>query len=406
MKVELHLLQSVPPSNLNRDDTGAPKDAHFGGHRRARLSSQSLKRAIRTSETFRQIVSERVGIRTRRAVTYLRGHLTEAHGLDDAAAHALARSATEALLRKVGDDDRSNVLYYAARPELDDLAARLAASADATAAAQALAAARREVLPDEEPAKDQQKAIDAATKPLDKAATAVVQQFVKDYKGKTSAADIALFGRFLVEEPSLNIDAACQVAHALSVDRVAPSYDYFTAVDDLQKAGDDDAGAGMIGTTGFTSACFYRYAVVDVDQLARNLGGDRQAARDAVRAFLTAAVTALPSGKQNSFAANVRPETVLAVVRHDGTPLSLVNAFADPVRADGLSLAAHATERLARQWGDMEAMYGGLLPDARPAQVLVATPHVAHLGALADAATPSVRQVIDGVDAAIALEDA
>ncbi len=402
MKVELHLLQSVPPSNLNRDDSGAPKDAHFGGHRRARLSSQSLKRAIRTSETFHRIVSERVGIRTRRAVAYLRDRLVDNHEMDSASAQALARSAVEALLKKVGDDDRSNVLYYAARPELDDLAARLINDDDATEAAAAVAEATASLPEDEKLSKEQAKAVDDAKKPLDKAAGVLVKQFVKDYKGKTSAADIALFGRMLAEEPTLNIDAACQVAHALSVDRVAPAYDYFTAVDDLKDAAEDDAGAGMIGTTGFTSACFYRYAVVDVDQLAQNLDGDREAARDAVRAFLTAAVTALPSGKQNSFAAQVRPEVVMAVVRRDGMPLSLVNAFAAPVQPKEQSLAYHATEKLAEQWNAMETMYGGLMPDAAPTEVFVATPHVEALDGLSESRKDSVREVIDGVDAAIA----
>ena len=403
MKVELHLLQSVPPSNLNRDDTGAPKDAHFGGHRRARLSSQSLKRAIRTSDTFRQIVSDRVGLRTRRSVKYLRERLTGEHGMAEGNAQALARAAVEALLKKVGDDDRSNVLYYAARPELDDLAARLAGDDDATAAAEGVAAAVAGLPEDEKPTKEQQKAVDDAKKPLDKAVGALVKQFVKDYQGKTSAADIALFGRMLAEEPSLNIDAACQVAHALSVDRVAPAFDYFTAVDDLKQGSEDeDKGAGMIGTTGFTSACFYRYAVVDVDQLTRNLGGDREAARDAVRAFLTAAVTALPSGKQNSFAAQVRPELVMAVVRHDGMPLSLVNAFAAPITPDGQRLAYHAAEALSKEWAAMEGMYADLLPDGQAPEVFIATPHRAALGELADSVKDTVRAVIDGVDEALA----
>lgn len=403
MKVELHLLQSVPPSNLNRDDSGAPKDAHFGGHRRARLSSQSLKRAIRTSDVFRQIVSDRVGLRTRRAVKYLRERLVEAHSLDDTQAYVLARAGTEALLKNVGDDDRSNVLYYAARPELNDLASRLAEDEDAAAAAAKVSAVTSDVAEGEKPTKDQKKAIDAAQKPLDKAAAALIKQFVKDYKGKTSAADIALFGRMLTAEPALEIDAACQVAHALSVDRVAPAYDYFTAVDDLQQGEDDtDKGAGMIGTTGFTSACFYRYAVVDVDQLTQNLGEDREAARDAVRAFLTAAVTALPSGKQNSFAARVRPEAVVAVVRHDGMPLSLVNAFAAPVQANAHSLAYSATERLAAHWEQMEGMYAGLLPDTQAADPFVSTVHREALGSLSSAYRGTVREVIDSVDAAIA----
>lgn len=411
MKVELHLLQSVPPSNLNRDDSGAPKDAHFGGHRRARISSQSLKRAIRTSDIFRQIVSDRVGIRTRRSVNYIQERLITEHGLSDAAAHALARAAVEALLKKVGDDDRSNVLYYAARPELDDLASRLASDDDAVSAAEAIAAAQADLLDVDNPNPDQKKAADKKLTNLGTSAADIVKQFVKDYQGKTSAADIALFGRMLAEEPRLNIDAACQVAHAISIDRVAPSFDYFTAVDDLKHKDDDDKGAGMIGTTGFTSACFYRYSVIDADQLARNLGGDWETTRDAIRAFLTAAVSALPSGKQNSFAAQVRPEFVMAVVRHSGVPLSLVNAFAAPIRPDGHSLVYHGAEALNMEWIKLESMYAGLMPDEEAANVFVATPHSEALTnypgdgeidtaqyALSSRVVPNVRAVIDAVD--------
>src|SRR5690606_20480338 len=312
MKIELHLLQSVPPSNLNRDDSGTPKDAHFGGHRRARLSSQSLKRAIRTSEIFSKIVGSRVGVRTRLAVKYLTERLVSEHEVSDLTAHTIARSAVEALLKKVGNDGRSNVLYYAARPELNDLAARLASSNEVVAAGEAAAGAESAVADGETPSSEQQKAIDGFLKTLAASTGPVVARFIKDYQGKTSAADIALFGRMLAEEPSLNIDAARQVAHAISIDRVAPAFDYFTAVDDLKSTeGDDDQGAGMIGTTGFTSACFYRYAVIDFDQRVKNLDGDVAMARDTVRACVTAAVTALPSGKQTSFAAQVRPEFVM-----------------------------------------------------------------------------------------------
>ena len=415
MKIELHLLQSVPPANLNRDDTGAPKDAEFGGHRRARLSSQSLKRAIRTSDVFRRIVSENVGIRTRRAVPYLVRVLTEDHSVDERTARTLAGAAVTSLLASGLDEkDQTSVLYYAAHGELRDLARRLA-DADLDAETSALHGAQDD-LPTEEgakPSKEQKKAVDDADKALGKAVAPVVKTFVKEHKGKTSASDIALFGRMLAEEPQLNLEAACQVAHALSVDRVAPQFDYFTAVDDLKSTAEaDDAGAGMIGTTGFNAACYYRYAVIDADALAQNLDGDRGAARDTVRAFLTAAVTALPSGKQNSFAAQVRPELAMAVVRHDRMPLSLVNAFADPVRTNGRSMAYHAAEKLAGHWAEMEAMYAGLLPDEEAPAVFVSTPHRDALAAadgphaLGDAWRESVRAVIDGVVETMGADDA
>lgn len=411
MKIELHLIQSVPPANLNRDDTGAPKDVTFGGHRRARLSSQSLKRAIRTSDVFKQVLSQPTGLRTRKAAGYVKDLLTEADVPADEA-RILARAGMEALLSKTdpSNDDQTSVLYYAARAELADFAQHLAeARADvepllqaALDAEQAVHAAKAEPGDDEKAkAKAVKKAEDLAGKAITKLAkakpiAALIKAFIKAQKGQTTAADIALFGRMLAEEPTLNIDGACQVAHALSVDRVAPQFDYFTAVDDLNQG--DETGAGMIGTTGFNSACFYRYACIDATQLAANLGGDREGMKEAVRAFLTASAVVLPSGKQNSFAANVRPELVLAVVRHDRAPLSLVNAFAEPVKPGAEGLISAAVARLSGHWAAMETMYDGLLSEAQPADVFVATPHASALGeALQAKRKDRVADVIDGV---------
>src|SRR5690606_30773078 len=147
------------------------------------------------------------------------------------------------------------------------------------------------------------------------------------------AVDLALFGRMLADLPDRNVDAACQVAHAISTHRVSAEFDYYTAVDDLKP--DDTSGADMIGTVEFNSACYYRYANIDLRQLVKNLKGeaeevDAELAEAAVRAFLIASRDAIPTGKQNSFAARNAPSFFLAVVRDRGA-WSLANAFVAPV---------------------------------------------------------------------------
>jgi CRISPR system Cascade subunit CasC len=138
------------------------------------------------------------------------------------------------------------------------------------------------------------------------------------------AVDLALFGRMLADLPNKNIDAACQVAHALSTNKVSMEFDFFTAVDDLSP--EEETGAGMMGTVEFNSACFYRYANIDLKQLTGNLAGDSELAQKAVEAFLRAAVATIPTGKQNSMAAQNPPSLVFAVVRDKGL-WSLANAF-------------------------------------------------------------------------------
>jgi CRISPR system Cascade subunit CasC len=161
----------------------------------------------------------------------------------------------------------------------------------------------------------------------------------------------------LAEQPELGLEAACQVAHALSTHRVTMEMDFYTAVDDLKA--DDTAGAGMMGFTGFDSACFYRYARIDWRQLVQNLNGDAGLARRTVEGFLRALVAAVPSGKQNSFAANNPPNLLLAVVRQDGMGWSLANAFEKPVYPRGDSgLVAPSAVALDAYWGRLCQVYG------------------------------------------------
>jgi len=182
------------------------------------------------------------------------------------------------------------------------------------------------------------------------------KSIVERLKNATISSDIGLFGRMLAEHTEHKIEAACQVAHAISTHAVTPELDFFSAVDDLNT---DDAGAGMLGVTGFNAAVFYRYALVDFDALKKNLGGDNEAATQTVSAFLEAFIEAIPTGKQNSMAAQNRPDLGFFVVRKDGAPCSLVNAFCTPVRLEKNSgLLDQSVERLAKYWEKMTQVYG------------------------------------------------
>jgi len=186
----------------------------------------------------------------------------------------------------------------------------------------------------------------------------LVNEYKKIFENRNSAPDIALFGRMLADDPKLSMDAACQVAHAISTHRVNMDVDFFTAVDDLLT--EEDRGAGMMGVTGFNSACFYRYATIDWEQLLSNLGGNRELALKTIKGFLLASVQAVPTGKQNSFAAQNPPSLLMAVVRKDGMCWSLANAFEKAVHEDNNhSLVENSIIALDRYWGDLERVYGG-----------------------------------------------
>ena len=342
MFLELHILQSFAPSNLNRDDTGSPKDCEFGGFRRARISSQCLKRAVRTAfKELELLPAANRAVRTKRLAGELVRAL-KAAGKDPAQASAVAERALAACGLALDKDAQTQYLLFLADDEIGRLAKACLTHWDA------LVGAKSE---GERPA--------AVTREIKRAGKEGVPPEVRSALDAVldggKAADLALFGRMLADWPEKNVDAACQVAHAISTHRVGVEFDYYTAVDDLK--GEESAGAGMVGTVEFNSACFYRYANVDLKQLRDNLKEDELAARSAL-AFVHAAVVAVPGGKQHSMAAQNPPSFVLAVLRNRRL-WSLANAFLKPVRADGeADLMERSVAALDGYWAKLTAMYG------------------------------------------------
>ena len=310
--VDVHILQDVPPSNINRDDSGTPKQATYGGVTRLRVSSQAWKRAARLY--FGELMDAgELGIRTRRFTTVLADELMES-GVDEPTAKKAAVAAASALGIKPGkkESDLAYLLFFG-RPQLREIAARVVDNlADLTS-------------------------LDG--KALEEKAASLG---IKEALGKGHSLDVALFGRMVADLSDLEVDAAAQVAHAISTHGAATEFDYFTAVDDQQT---DETGAGMIGMVEFNSATLYRYATVGVHQLLENLD-DAGATVAGVEAFLRAFALSMPSGHKNSFAPRTRPGLVLIVVRED-QPVNLVSAFEKPVFGGPTGTLAPSMRRLA-----------------------------------------------------------
>ena len=357
MFVELHIIQNFPPSNLNRDDLGQPKDTDFGGYRRARISSQCLKRATRyagqnpatgTKPIFERYTRVPLAFRTKMIVDGLLERLTPDDPLEDQAKVIAVEFARVYSSKKQGKmdankPDQTSVLLYMAKQELDEVAAHLRALPWAETVSEITELDSKKMEPKTRVNKS----------PLAK----YVGKWIADTKGRTSAPDIALFGRMLADRPQTNIDAACQVAHAISthaIDGRTP-IDYFTAVDDLKT----EPGAGFLDVAYFNSACFYRYARIDFGQLEKNLGGDHDLACRSVEAFLRASEAAIPTGKKNAFAHECRPSFMLAVLREKGSDgWSLVNAFQKPVDAHSEGdLIAASVKRLEKHLEHLIGFY-------------------------------------------------
>ena len=291
--LQLHLLHSYGPSNLNRDDSGRPKTATVGGVNRLRVSSQSLKRAWRTSEVFEKTVGNHIGLRTRKIGEKIIEHLREKLGnkFDEKKAAEVSKAVTKLWAAK---DSKSNkdVLFLFSRKEYD---ATLAVA--------------------EKLAKGEIKDI---------AYTDILNPEDQDI-------DVALWGRMLAAKPEYNVVAACQVSHAITTHRADAEDDYFAACDDLGHATSEaGSGAGHIDARQFGAGIFYSYVCVDLDLLSSNLNGRTNLADAALEGIIRAAATVSPGGMQASFASRSFAQFVLAEIGSQ-QPRSLASAFTKPV---------------------------------------------------------------------------
>ncbi|MEL5959400.1 type I-E CRISPR-associated protein Cas7/Cse4/CasC [Streptomyces sp. CLV115] len=351
--LDIHILQTVPPSNLNRDDTGAPKSATYGGVRRSRVSSQAWKRATR--KAFDELLDKsELGIRTKKVAEELAGRvqmldasLTRAAALELAAETISTATGSKLSVPKRKSKDAD------ANADAEDLAGEsgyLMFLSDRQFSALAALAVEGGKGGDVKALKDFLK----VKANRDRAKQAVDTEH---------SVDIALFGRMVADSADLNVDAAVQVAHALSVHPVEVESDYYTAVDDRNT--DAEPGAGMIGTVEFNSATLYRYAAVDVNRLQENLGsgGDdekqpAEATRRAVTTFLEGFITSLPTGKINTFGNQTLPSVVIVKVR-SRRPISYVGAFEQPVPpGENGGFLRGACKQLATFVPELEARYG------------------------------------------------
>ncbi len=347
--IQLHLLTAYPPANLNRDDSGRPKTVTFGGVERLRISSQSLKRAWRTSTVFSDRLGERVGKRTQRLGDEVRKRLLGG-GMKEDKAEKVAQSIAQCFGKLDDRDkkDKTNIkqLAFVAPEEF----AKAYALADKALAGESI----------DPKAEDLLVRVD-------------------------TAADIAMFGRMLADNPAFNREAAVQVAHALTTHRIVVEDDYYVAVDDLKDPAErEDAGTSFIGVQEYGAGVFYLYACVDTALLIKNLGGNRELARDALAALVECAAQVAPTGKQASFASRARASFVLAE-RGTQQPRTLAAAFLKPVvSGDGSKdIAKESVARLDALRANLDAAYG---PNADGHARFVVTPDVSE-GSLSDLVT-------------------
>jgi len=336
MLIEIHVIQNHCPANLNRDDLGAPKTCYFGGVLRSRISSQCIKRSIRTSDEFKTLLG---GVRTRQLAKLIAEELAGDDKVEKRAEkilHLCGFEAKKGKAQAAGEDEeapeageRSKMLIYTTRQAIKEMANLLK----------------------NEGANDKD----------------LARSFAELIATRTAVPDMALSGRMLEpgkvdeevwKEYKRNVEAALQVAHAISTHEARPEVDYYVAADDIPG---EDAGAGYVDEALFASACFYKYFSIHwetlVDNLAAFPGNKEHLAAHTVGAFIRAALLTNPSGKQNSFASHCRPDGVLIEIRNN--PINYANAFAKPVAiGDRGDILSQSIAQLAQYVLDLDTGYG------------------------------------------------
>jgi CRISPR system Cascade subunit CasC len=315
MLIQIHILQNYAPSNLNRDDTGSPKDAMFGGYRRGRISSQCLKRNIRLSDAFKDAFEkdDLIATRTKLLSEQVKSELGKLKVADETA---------QAILVRIPEIGRKGSKGEEAEGEPDEEASSetgevktkqliFLAPGEAKLIAEKLVALYKE----------------KGKKEFTKVKIADLEAAIQHETPRS--VDISMFGRMTTSKAFDNIHASVQVAHALSTNTITQEFDYYTAMDDLKP--DSEPGADMIGDVEFNSSTYYKYINIHWEKLLENLGNDTEVARRAVLALVEAAVFSQPTGKQNSFAAQNLPDMILLEVSPKNVPVSYANAFLKPV---------------------------------------------------------------------------
>jgi len=350
MLIEVHIIQNHAPSNLNRDDSGSPKTAIFGGYRRARISSQCLKRCYRTSKTFRDEVGT-LGMHTcAMPDEVIRRVLNNGIDLTEDEQKKLKAALVKVLKKGEaggGDSSDSDEAKETGSEEVE----KAKAQKDKSRTAQSVFWRECEL----NALADSVKTWAGGDKKQDFDPESALRPVGLNWAG--IPVDMALFGRMVTSKLMHNVEASSQFAHAISTHEFAREFDLWTRVDDRRDkrldfydalgAGEKlESGTDGMGDAEFTSACYYNYFNVDFCALVDNLTGkalkhdlddsnDREEAKrqgcNAVIGLLKAAIFERPTGKFNSMATPSLPSLVLVEVRDSHVPVSYADAFAKPV---------------------------------------------------------------------------
>jgi CRISPR system Cascade subunit CasC len=415
--IDFHVIQTLPPSCVNRDDIGRPKTAVYGGIQRARVSSQSWKRAmrdmfeeefdeeqrgVRTKEKIVGLVADKIRIlnpklQKEQAIGQLEKEgyslddvLTEEQAIEQLAQRGLSLAKSKGLKKGQAIGQLEKEGY-----SLDDVLTEEQAIEQLAQMGLTLAISKTTKKTKKPSEEDKKVSADIRegnsiwyvsrwqAQALAKVIVEAIEQSeqisrarAKEALSKGHGVAISLFGRMVAHNPTLNTDASAQVAHVISTHRVENESDYFTAVDDL--ASKDSSGAIMIGTAEYNASTLYRYATVAAHVLGdeKHIHNNPDLAAKAIREFARAFIDSMPTGKQNAYANYTPPDAILVNIRTD-RPINFVGAFEEPVISETGGFVKGSCAALVNYANQLYAAF-----DIEPQRSLVVGERLAALGEL------------------------
>lgn len=354
--IQFHILTSYPASNLNRDDLGRPKTVMMGNCSRLRVSSQSNKRAWRTSSVFQDALGEKIGLRTKSLGIYIHKALLEGICLAQAIQGDLEVTGEKAKLseKKAREIARSIAAVFG-KLKSAKKSSKGESLSDAEKAAKKEKDLRDELQIEQlvHLSQTEFEAISALVESCREKNLVPEKKELDLLRLDNLSADIALFGRMLASHKEKSVEAAAQVSHAMTVHKASVEDDFFTAVDDLNQ---DSTGSGHMGVAEFGAGLFYLHVCIDTELLLENLNDDEALTKRAIQGLLKASCTVSPSGKQNSFASRSYASYCL-VEKGIDQPRTLSSAFLKPV-GTWEKMLPQSIRLLEKEKDNFDAVYG------------------------------------------------
>lgn len=355
MLIEVHMLKNFAPTNLNRDESGAPKSCMFGGVKRGRISSQCLKHSWRSSAYFQEeIGKDAISIRTRKLPDIVAEKLSEANIPEDVM--GIVKSQLSGIGTKDGAPNKKENKTNKKENKTNE-------KENKTAQIIMYSSSDIDAIVDYVKSTVEGKNANEVEKLFTKAS---IQAALKKNTKRSVSLDMALFGRMVTSDAFANVEASMQVAHAISTNKIMMESDFFNAVDDFID-GNEETESAILDDIDYNSSCYYLYASIDTDKLLSNMCIDMDDS-----AYISTIIPRIvetiaftnPTGKQNSFAGHSLPSAVLVEVKDKKVPVSYANAFEIPARANiNGGIVDNSIQKLAHECEKINAAYG--IPTAK-----------------------------------------